>query len=96
MDRFNCNTNEASRGNSCPRLVAFCIRNSKGDFVIAKGVKLQDTNNPVIEARAIREGLIYCINNNINNVILESDFVTLVQILRGNGRSHGAFFVEVN
>lgn len=36
---------------------AFCIRDSEGDFVVAKKVRIQDTTNLVAEARAIREGL---------------------------------------
>ncbi|KAH0693357.1 hypothetical protein KY285_020454 [Solanum tuberosum] len=53
---FKCNTNGGSRGNPGPSSTAFCIRDSKGDFVVAKGVRIQDTTNLVVEARAIREG----------------------------------------
>ncbi|KAH0682949.1 hypothetical protein KY290_021537 [Solanum tuberosum] len=79
---FKCNTNGASRGN--PGSSAFCLRDSKGDFVVAKGVRIQDTTNLVVEARAIIEGLSYCRDNYINDVIIESDSMALVHILEGS------------
>ncbi|PHT51678.1 Lysine-specific demethylase 8 [Capsicum baccatum] len=49
-------TDRESRGNSGPSSVAFCIRNSYGAFVVAKGFKLHDTTNIVAEARSVKEG----------------------------------------
>lgn len=54
---LKCNTDGATKGNPKPSSAAFCIRNSNGDLIIAKGLRIQDTINLVAEARAIREGL---------------------------------------
>ncbi|WMV29180.1 hypothetical protein MTR67_022565 [Solanum verrucosum] len=54
---WKCNTDGASRGNPGPSAAAFCIRNSTGDLVGAKGVKIQDSTSIVAEAIVVREGL---------------------------------------
>ncbi|KAH0670569.1 hypothetical protein KY289_025062 [Solanum tuberosum] len=55
---LKCNTDGAARGNPGPSSAAFCIRDYSGNMVVAKGFKLQDTSNLVVEAKAIREGLV--------------------------------------
>lgn len=39
--------------------VAFCLRKSLGQFMMAIGIKLSDSINLVAEERAIKEGLKY-------------------------------------
>ncbi|KAH0712187.1 hypothetical protein KY289_008146 [Solanum tuberosum] len=70
---WKCNTNGASRGNPSPSTIAFCVRDSSGDLVGAKELRIQDTTNIVVEAMALKEGLKYCLENGFSPVILESD-----------------------
>lgn len=49
--------------------------------MVVKGFKIHDTTNLVAEARAIREGLTFYKDNQINKVILESDSLALVQMI---------------
>ncbi|KAH0729682.1 hypothetical protein KY289_000870 [Solanum tuberosum] len=53
---WKCNTDGASRGNSGPSTIAFCVRDSSGDLVGAKGLRIQDTTNITAEAMALKEG----------------------------------------
>lgn len=70
-------------GNSSPSLVISFKRNSYGDFVFAKGGRLPDTMNLVAEATTFREDSTYYTDKNLNNVIIESGPLLLVQIIRG-------------
>lgn len=89
-------TDRESRGNSGPSSVAVCIRNSYGAFVVDKGFKLHNTTNIVAEARSVREGLVYCMDNIINNVIIESDSMVVVQILHGEWEIPWSISGEIN
>jgi len=80
---LKCNTDGESKGNPGPSSVAFCIRDHSGNLVVAKGYIIQDTTNIVVEARAIRESLNYFIEHEIDNIIIETDFLVMVHILRG-------------
>lgn len=66
-----CNTDGASRGNPGPSSAEFWIRDSNAEIVFAKGVKIDDNINLVAEA--IRQGLIFCRDHGISNVIIEPD-----------------------
>ncbi|KAH0696150.1 hypothetical protein KY289_013632 [Solanum tuberosum] len=81
---FKCNTDGDSRGNPRPSSVAFCVRNKDGDVVGAKGFRLQDTTNIVVEAIAIMEELKYCIESDFLPLIVETDSLTMIHILDGN------------
>lgn len=65
---WKCNIDEASRGNPGPSVVAFCIRNHEEYLAVAKGMKILDSTNLVVEAIAIRE---------VFNIVLNSIFLTL-------------------
>lgn len=80
---LKCNTDGASRGNPGPSFAAFCLRDSNGNLVVATGVKLLDSTNLVAEAVAIREGLNYCLNNQLTQIILEANSMVMVNILNG-------------
>jgi len=83
MGWWKCNINEASRGNPGASATAFCIRNFAGDLVGAKWVKIQDCTSIVAEAIVVREGLQYCWEHGLIQVILESDSYALVKMLNG-------------
>ncbi|KAH0679277.1 hypothetical protein KY284_020362 [Solanum tuberosum] len=93
---LKCNTDGASRGNPRPSSTAFCIRNHLGNLIVAKGFKIQDSTNLVAEARAIREGLVFCKDNMIKHVIIESDSMAMVQILEGRWDTPWSVALEVN
>uniref|UniRef100_M1DQE1 Nuclease n=1 Tax=Solanum tuberosum TaxID=4113 RepID=M1DQE1_SOLTU len=80
---WKCNTDGASRDNPGPSTAAFCVRNVDGDLVGAKGLKIPDSTNLVTEVVAVREGLKYCWENELFNVIIESDSLALVNIING-------------
>lgn len=72
------------------------MRNSDGDLVSAKGLKIRVTTNLVVDVVAIREGLYYCCENNLSNVIIETDSMALVQILNGAWEIPSSVTMEVN
>lgn len=68
---FKWNTEGASRWNIGFSTSTFCIRNSGGEFVVAKGVMILNTTNRVAEARTIKEVQTHYRDNHTDNVILE-------------------------
>lgn len=80
---WKCNTDGASRGNPGPSATAFCVRNFNSDLVGAKGLKIEDSINTVVEAIAIREGLWYCREHGFLNIIIKTDSSAMVNILNG-------------
>ncbi|KAH0683077.1 hypothetical protein KY290_021663 [Solanum tuberosum] len=60
-DWYKCNTDGASKGNPGPSSAAFCVRNSAGDIIGAKGRSLSISTNLMAEVVAIRVGIHYCI-----------------------------------
>ncbi|KAK4734481.1 hypothetical protein R3W88_008742 [Solanum pinnatisectum] len=93
---FECNTDGASRGNPGPSSAAFCIRDSLGHLVVAKGIKIQDTTTLVAGARAIRECMEYCKVHRVFKVIIESDSIAMVQILEGTWKAPWSVVLEVD
>lgn len=90
------NTDGASRGNPGPSLCAFCIRNSEGNLIIAKGSRIHDTISIVAEAIAIKECLRFCRDNSIHLIEVETDSWTLVQVLQGEWEVPWCVVLEVN
>ncbi|WMV09401.1 hypothetical protein MTR67_002786 [Solanum verrucosum] len=93
---LKCNTDGASRGNPGPSSAAFCIRDSGGEIIVAKGFLLPNTTNMVAEARPIREGLMYCRDNKLNYIVIETDSPAMVQILEGKWEAPWNVSVEIN
>ncbi|KAK6786499.1 hypothetical protein RDI58_015024 [Solanum bulbocastanum] len=93
---LKCNTNGTSKGSPGPSSAAFNIRGHLGDLVIAKGFKIQDTMNLVVEARAIKEGLLFCKDKSIEHVIIESESMAMVQIFEGKWDTPWSVALEVN
>ncbi|KAH0740035.1 hypothetical protein KY290_033078 [Solanum tuberosum] len=54
---WKVNTDGASKGNPCLSAATFCLRDSNGNLIGARGLKLPDTTNLVAEVVAIREAL---------------------------------------
>ncbi|MCD7466509.1 hypothetical protein HAX54_003285 [Datura stramonium] len=83
LDGSKCNTEEASRGNPGISSAAFCVRDSGGDLVYASGRRLTDTTYICAEALAIKDGIEYYMNNQLQPLIIEKDSLTMRNILEG-------------
>ncbi|XP_075107108.1 uncharacterized protein LOC142180085 [Nicotiana tabacum] len=75
---YKCNTDGASKGNPRPSSLGFCVRDDEGDVVYARAVDLGVTTNVVAEAKAILQGLEYCVEHDFHPLILETDSLVLV------------------
>ncbi|KAH0712259.1 hypothetical protein KY289_008218 [Solanum tuberosum] len=93
---LKCNTDSASRGNPGPSSVAFCVRNHDGNLVGAKGLQIADTSNLVAEAKAICEGLQYCFDKRFSNIIVETNSLSMVNIINGIWEVPWSVSIEVN
>lgn len=93
---LKCNTDGASRGNPGPSSAAFCIRDHEGNLVVAKGFRLPDTTNLIVEARAIRKSLQYCKENGLEQIIIESDSLAMIQFLEGNWAIPWSVVTDIN
>ncbi|MCD7469569.1 hypothetical protein HAX54_008682, partial [Datura stramonium] len=78
-------TDGASRGNSGPSSIAFCIRDSEGYLKHAAARRIQDGSNFIAEVGAIRARLEYCLSNQLLPVVIEIDSLTMKKILNGTG-----------
>lgn len=67
------NTDGASRGNLGRSSIGFCIRNEMGDVIYGCGKEIQETTNPMAEAKAILEALRYAFQHNLNYIWLQTD-----------------------
>ncbi|XP_075097955.1 uncharacterized protein LOC142175269 [Nicotiana tabacum] len=80
---FKCNTDGASKGNLGPSSYGFCIHDCQGNLVYAKAKEISETTNIVAEAKAIAEGLDYCVEKNLHPLIIETDSLTMKKIIEG-------------
>nr|XP_009629929.1 uncharacterized protein LOC104119987 [Nicotiana tomentosiformis] len=92
---FKGNTDEASKGNPGPSLLGFCVRNDVGDLVYARAVDLGITTNVIGEAKAIMQGLTYCIDQDLHPLILETDSLVLKKVIKGEWEPHWSIVAEV-
>ncbi|XP_075087987.1 uncharacterized protein LOC142169942 [Nicotiana tabacum] len=74
---YKCNTDGASKGNPGPSSLGFCVRDDEGDVVYARAVDLGVTTNVVAEAKAILQGLEYCVEHDLHPLILETDSLVM-------------------
>ncbi|XP_060170595.1 uncharacterized protein LOC132601532 [Lycium barbarum] len=85
---FKCNTDGASRGN--PRLssTAFCSRDEVGNLIYAGARRIGDTTNITAESVAILDGIEFCIKNDLVPVMIESDSLSMINIIQGTVNFH--------
>ncbi|XP_049362856.1 uncharacterized protein LOC125827594 [Solanum verrucosum] len=81
-----CNTDGAIRGNPRESTYIFCTRNIQGRLVYAEAQRLGIGNSMEAESRAILRAQQHCQNNNITNVIVETDSLCLSKIIKGEWR----------
>lgn len=82
-DWYKCNTDGASKGNPGPSSAAFCVRNSAGDIIGAKGRSLSISTNLMAEVVAIRVGIHYCIERSLLPLIVEIDSLSMTKFIEG-------------
>ncbi|XP_019241256.1 PREDICTED: uncharacterized protein LOC109221250 [Nicotiana attenuata] len=92
---YKCNTDGASRGNPGPSSYGFCVRNHEGDLVYAKAKEIGMATNIVAEAKAIVEGLAFCVERQLHPLIMETDFLVLRKIIDGEWETPWCIGVEV-
>ncbi|XP_075080452.1 uncharacterized protein LOC142165958 [Nicotiana tabacum] len=80
---YKCNTDGASKGNPRSGSLGFCVRNDVGDLVYARVVDLGVTTNVVAEAKAILQGLEYCVEHDLHPLLLETDSLVLKKTIEG-------------
>ncbi|XP_075098976.1 uncharacterized protein LOC142175870 [Nicotiana tabacum] len=80
---YKCNTDGASKGNPGPSSLGFCVRDDEGDVVYARAVDLGVTTNMVAEAKAILQGLEYCVEHDLHPLILETDSLVMKKAIEG-------------
>lgn len=62
-------------------MFAFCIRNQKAELFVSKGISIHVTNSLDAEAISIKKYLLYCTENEIQRIKVESYSWMMVQIL---------------
>ncbi|XP_059295472.1 uncharacterized protein LOC132048805 [Lycium ferocissimum] len=80
---FKCNSDGASKGNPGPSSSAYCVRDSVGESINANARTIANTHCLVAEAKAMYNGRVYCVNNQLIPLFVETDSLTLVKIVEG-------------
>ncbi|XP_070041628.1 uncharacterized protein [Nicotiana tomentosiformis] len=80
---YKCNTDGASKGNPGPSSLGFCMRDDEGDVVYARVVDLGVKTNVVDEAKAILQGLEYCVEHDFQPLILETNSLVMKKAIEG-------------
>ncbi|XP_060202575.1 uncharacterized protein LOC132630997 [Lycium barbarum] len=93
---YKCNSDGASRGNRGPSPVAFCIRNAVGDLQYAAARRIPDGSNLIAEAKALHEGLKYCVTHSLLPVMMETDSITMKMILTGQWETPWSISMIIN
>ncbi|XP_060211916.1 uncharacterized protein LOC132639487 [Lycium barbarum] len=91
-----CNTDGASRGNPGLSSAAFCIRDEVGNLIYAGARRIADTTNITAESVAILDGIEFCIKNDLVPVMLESDSLSMINIIQGRWEIPWKISMEVN
>lgn len=82
MGWVKCNTDGASRGNPGESSYSFCIRNNEGDLLYAEAQNIGQGTSMEAEIRGILCALKYCKHNNIYNVVVETDSLSLTKMIQ--------------
>ncbi|XP_075082213.1 uncharacterized protein LOC142166789 [Nicotiana tabacum] len=80
---FKCNTDGVFKGNPGPSSYALCVRNDAGDVLFAKAEELGLSTNTIAEAKAIVEGLSYCVQKQLHPLIIQTDSMLMKKIIDG-------------
>ncbi|XP_070046776.1 uncharacterized protein [Nicotiana tomentosiformis] len=80
---YKCNTDGAYRGNPRPSSNGFSVRNGTRDVVFSMAEEIGISTNIVAEARAIVEGLLYCVQRQLHPFIIETNSLVMKKIIEG-------------
>ncbi|XP_075084894.1 uncharacterized protein LOC142168132 [Nicotiana tabacum] len=80
---YKSDTDGASKGNPGPSSNGFCVRNEVGDLMYTKADNIGVTTNVVAEAKAILQGLEYCVTHDLHPLILETNSLVLKKVIEG-------------
>ncbi|KAK4707129.1 hypothetical protein R3W88_033268 [Solanum pinnatisectum] len=83
MGVYKCNTDGSSKDNLNISTTAFCVRNDRGELVVAQARKLDICTALEAEVQAFKEGLTYCLNHHYIPLIMETDSLIIKKILDG-------------
>ncbi|WMV41314.1 hypothetical protein MTR67_034699 [Solanum verrucosum] len=83
LGSYKCNTNGVSKGNPRPTSSGFCVRDSSGNFIYAESSRLLDGNDLIAEAKELVVGLEFCILTHYTQVEMETDSLTMKNVLKG-------------
>lgn len=78
---MKCNTDCARKGNSGKSAYDFCIRNNDGNLIYAQAKGIRVTTNIEAEARAIQEALYVSAKEEFQNLVIETDSMSLKKII---------------
>lgn len=87
--RIKYNTNGTSRGNTGDSAYSFYLRNDLGDLICAEAKVISNRTNIVVEIIVILKPLRYCNNNDIMNIEVETNSLSLIKMIRKEWRFHG-------
>nr|XP_016446919.1 PREDICTED: 14.7 kDa ribonuclease H-like protein [Nicotiana tabacum] len=80
---YKCNTDGASKGNPGHSSIEIYVRDDACDLIHARAVEVGITTNVVAKAKAILEGLEYCVEQDLHPLILETDSLVLKKVIEG-------------
>ncbi|WMV51941.1 hypothetical protein MTR67_045326 [Solanum verrucosum] len=83
---LKCNTDGAYRGNPGISSYAFCIRNDQGDLIYAEADTIGVATNLIAETTAIWKALQFILLGIWQSLVVESNSLTLIKILRGESK----------
>ncbi|XP_070034487.1 uncharacterized protein [Nicotiana tomentosiformis] len=92
---FKCNTDGASRGNPGPSSYGFCVQYQDGNLVFAKAKEIGEATNIVAEAKAIMEGLSFCVERQLYPLIMETDSLVMSKIINDEWETPWCIRAEV-
>lgn len=79
---IKCNTDEASKGNSSWISYEFRIRDKQGDLIYSEANYIGEATNTINEARVIRKAPIFCVSQDFEQILLETDSLSPRNILQ--------------
>ncbi|XP_060202650.1 uncharacterized protein LOC132631067 [Lycium barbarum] len=79
--RFKCNSDGGSKGNPGPSSLAFCVRNSRGEFIHTSSRGIANTICLVAKAKAMHDGIAYCVQLQLLPLILKTDSLILMKVV---------------
>ncbi|WMV51732.1 hypothetical protein MTR67_045117 [Solanum verrucosum] len=83
---LKCNTDGACRGNPGISSYAFCIRNDQGNLIYAEADTIGIATNLIAETTAIWKALQFILLSIWQSLVVESNSLTLIKILRGESK----------